>query len=148
MKILYVCTGNTCRSPMAEGITNALAKETDQDILALSAGLYPLVGEPVSEEAVVAVAHRINISLHRARVVTKELVEVADWVWAMTEVHKEELIYRYPEWKDKIFTLAEAAGETKDVADPYHQSQAVYDATVLQLEKYIIKALDRCKPKN
>ena len=92
MNILYVCTGNTCRSPMAEGITNAIAKEEGKEILALSAGLYPLVGEPVSEEAVVATSKRTDISSHKARLVTKELLEAADQVWAMTESHKEELL--------------------------------------------------------
>ena len=143
MKILYVCTGNICRSPMAEGITNAIAKEENKDVLALSAGLYPLVGEPVSGEAVEAVGNKIDISSHRARAVTPDLLEAADWVLAMTLAHKEELVYRYPEWKDKIKTLAEMAGEKVDVADPYRQPQSVYDETVTQLEKYIVMALNR-----
>ena len=67
MNILFVCTGNTCRSPMAEGITRALAAEQHKDVTTVSAGLFAAYGAKPTEQAVVAVRSIADISDHESR---------------------------------------------------------------------------------
>ena len=74
MNILFVCTGNTCRSPMAEGITRALAAEQHKDVTTVSAGLFAAYGAKPTEQAVVAVRSIADISDHESRPLTMELV--------------------------------------------------------------------------
>ena len=80
MNILFVCTGNTCRSPMAEGITRALAAEQHKDVTTVSAGLFAAYGAKPTEQAVVAVRSIADISDHESRPLTMELVNAADLI--------------------------------------------------------------------
>ena len=78
-EILFVCTGNTCRSPMAEGITNALAARTGLTVIARSAGIAAFEGCAATEEAETAAAeHGADISGHRSRRLTAEMCRSAD----------------------------------------------------------------------
>ena len=74
MNILYVCTGNTCRSPMAEGITRALATELGLDVNVVSAGLFAAYGAKPTEEAVIAIQSIADISDHESRPLTMNFV--------------------------------------------------------------------------
>ena len=80
MNILFVCTGNTCRSPMAEGITRALAAEQHKDVTTVSAGLFAAYGAKPTEQAVEAVRSIADISDHESRPLTMELVNAADLI--------------------------------------------------------------------
>ena len=92
MNILFVCTGNTCRSPMAEGITRALAAEKHKDVTTVSAGLFAAYGAKPTEQAVVAVRSITDISNHESRPLTMELVNAADLILGMTKDHKSVLL--------------------------------------------------------
>lgn len=142
MKILFVCTGNTCRSPMAEGVARAYAKDMGLDVNVLSAGLFCANGALPTEHAVQAVASIADISEHRSRPLSVEFVNAADLVIGMTEDHKKVLLRQFPMDVDKIKTLAEWGGETEDVEDPFGQSQAVYDACAAQIERLVKRGLE------
>ena len=142
MNILFVCTGNTCRSPMAEGMTRALAKQKGLDVTTLSAGLFAAYGAKVSPEAVIAVKELVDISGHESRPVKVEFIEASDLIIGMTEDHKKVLLRQFPEAADKIKTLAEWGGQSGDVADPYGGSQEVYNQCAEQMYNLINAGLD------
>ena len=128
MNVLFVCTGNTCRSPMAEGLCRPLNKEYKTDVLPLSAGLYAFAGAPVSQEAVLAVQSLADISNHKAREINEEYVEASDIIVAMTENHRQAIKQRFPNFAGRLVLLHELVGETDDVDDPYGLGQAAYTA--------------------
>lgn len=109
-KILFVCTGNTCRSPMAEAIFNSRCPKEYQ---ALSAGLSTSGGKPVSEHSVEALAE-IGLSiLHKSVQITEELVKESDWVVGITSHHAAMLKNLFPSEKGKILSFPD------DISDPY-----------------------------
>lgn len=88
-KILFVCTGNTCRSPMAEGILNKLAGERNLDVFAKSAGISAAEGSPASVNSVkVCEEIGVDISRHRSTQLTNQMFYEADEVVPMTKTHQ------------------------------------------------------------
>ncbi len=144
MNLLFVCTGNTCRSPMGEGIARAVGRDRGVEVVTLSTGLFCVPGAKVSDEAVVAVQELVaeDISAHSSRPLKIDFVKAADYVLAMTEDHKKILLRQFPFDSKKIMTLAEFGGEVGDVEDPFGQSQEVYNRTAKQIFDYVNKGLD------
>lgn len=117
MNILFVCTGNTCRSPMAAALMNKIATEQDLDVRIESAGLFAAGGGMASDNAIKAmIPYGIDLTTHRTQPVTEELIKQCDLILTMTEAHKMVL---EPMAKGKVFTLTEYAGGTGDIPDPY-----------------------------
>lgn len=139
MNVLFVCTGNTCRSPMAEGLFRAINEAKHENHLALSAGLFTAPGAEPTPNAVKAVAGDVDISEHRSRAVSPKFIDAADVVIGMTMDHKNVLLRQYPFDKDKIFTLGEWAGTNEEVEDPFGQDQSVYDACAAQIKQLLEK---------
>lgn len=134
--ILFVCTGNTCRSPMAEYLYQ---KMTGKE--ASSAGLSAKAGEAASENAVLVMRQRgIDLSSHRARQVDVPMLEKADLVLTMTKGHKAMLCYAAPSYAPKIMTLYEWIGKSGDVADPYGGSVDTYEACAKEIERIIYES--------
>ncbi len=115
-KIIFVCTGNTCRSPMAEGILDNIAGE---EVIVISAGIFAS-GEKASANSVAVMKEiGIDISNHISKQLTVSVIEESDIVITMTKAHKNMLISIAEDMQNKIVTLGEWAGEDKDVADPF-----------------------------
>lgn len=115
-KLLFICTGNTCRSAMAEGICRAMAKARGDDVLAASCGLAAFAGDPASGHAVQAAAeYGADLRNHRSRPLNSYIVEEADAVYCMTEGHLARLLALYPDARDKASLLLEG----EDIPDPW-----------------------------
>lgn len=143
MKVLFICTGNTCRSPMAEGLLKDMAKKNNLETEVKSAGVFADDGGHVSENALSALEEMgIDISNHRSQSVNKELVEQADLILTMSKSHKESLILNYPHIKEKVFLLNEYAFDrARDIADPF--GKRLSDYKIVRDE--IMRALSKIK---
>ena len=127
-KLIFVCTGNICRSPMAEGLMRKLlGPKCGWDIS--SAGVCAADGFPASPNAVEAMREKqINISAHRSRHLSPELIEGADLLVTMTRSHCDAILSIAPESAGKVFLLksfgiAECAA---DIYDPFGEALEVY----------------------
>lgn len=137
MQVIFVCTGNTCRSPMAEGIFKSIYG----DDKALSRGLYVPEQISASFNSIKAMEEMdIDISKHRSRQLTVGEAEDCDIIITMTESHKNTIISAYPKFRDKTFTLSEFAGEGGDIKDPYGGDFALYSECAKEIRALILKA--------
>ena len=128
-RVLVVCTGNTCRSPMAEGWLKQ--KLSGKGWRVESAGVAAWGGEPASPEAVEAMRWvGIDISGHRSQALSNSLVGGANYILAMTEGHRREVVRRWPEAGAKTFLVHDfGLGESRDVGDPVGYPVEVYQHT-------------------
>ena len=143
--VLFICTGNVCRSPMAEGIFRH-AVQGRGNYQVLSAGLGAMEGQPPSPYAVQAVKELgIDISGQRSRMLTPDLVQQADFIFGMTHSHIDTVMLLYPQAAEKTFLLREF-DETldwfeKDISDPIGGSYDVYLNCRDQIEQGIVTLL-------
>ena len=129
MNILFVCTGNTCRSPMAEAVFNHLCSEKKSEHKSFSRGLNVIIPQPISSKSIEALKNKnIEIKKTISQQLTNEDVKNADLILTMTSGHKMTLKSVFPEYKEKIYTLNEKAySKESDIADPFGRRQDVYN---------------------
>ena len=136
MKIMFVCTGNTCRSPMAEAIAKSVFPQDEYEII--SRGISVFEGTPASENAQQAAENAgLDLSEHVSRQITEEDIRTSDVIFTMTNAHKQMLLSVCSRLNKPIFSLAEFVGSTEDVSDPYGGSLEIYERSFQQIAEYV-----------
>lgn len=130
-QIIFICTGNTCRSPMAEALFRLHGGEEKTGLRAASAGLYTRDGLPASENAQIAVKELgADITAHRSHALTAEDVKNARYLVCMTGAHYDMLCERFSDCADKVFTLL-----PEDVSDPFGGDLETYRRAAAQIDQ-------------
>lgn len=139
IRILFVCTGNTCRSPMAQALAEQWLKEhnLENEAVVSSAGLAAFPGLPASPAAVAVIKKRnLKIDGHNSRLLDGRTVSETDIIFVMTSGHRQHLLSIFPQTEGKVKMLS-----TDDIRDPFGGSPEDYERCAAQLEQAIGQAL-------
>ena len=149
LMILLVCTGNTCRSPMAEAMLRdkmerrfaGRLRSGAVPFVVASAGLSAFPGGAASPEAITAMKERsLDLNQHQSQPLTERALEQADLVLTMTGNHRAAIVDQMPQYAEKVHLLS---GSNADVSDPFGGSQAVYSECAAQIDGYLDGWIDR-----
>lgn len=143
MKILFVCTGNTCRSPMAQIVGEKLINGIEFD----SAGVFAIDGTEISDNAKKVLLEKgYNFGDFKSKRVTKEIFKDFNLILTMTQEQKEILKTFFLEEKDKIYTLKEYNSDKEEfgeIPDPFGGDLQIYTKILLDIELEILKLKSR-----
>jgi protein-tyrosine-phosphatase len=143
--VLFVCTGNICRSPMAEALFRDLVKDRS-DYKVGSAGVAAMPGQPASQHTADILKERgIDVKGFRSRPLTQELIRSATHIFTMAGHHLEILEMDFPEAAEKAYLVSEFCADDRlrgeDVHDPIGMGRRAYDETRDSLEKMLPSVL-------
>lgn len=143
--IMFVCTGNICRSAMAEKMLDKRAKEEKIDIEVYSCGTYAENGDYPTWEAIETMKeYNIDITSHRATNISKSNIGNMDVILCATKNHKNIVLQLYPQLEGKVYTMKEYVGKIEnglDISDPWGYSIEIYRKCASEIEEIIEKII-------
>ena len=150
--ILFVCTGNSCRSVMADVLFKRMAADKNEKYSVGSAGVFAMDGYPPTQETIrVMNEEGVDVSGHRSRRLTFDLVRAADKIYVMEFVHKAAVLSSWPETLEKVFLMTEFSSNPKkkkeeiNIPDPIHRADLFYKevlGTIRDCVQNIVKNLE------
>lgn len=149
MNLLFLCTGNTCRSPMAAALAEKMWAEAGISVTVASAGINAAEGEPASTHAATVMREQgLDISSHRSRRVTRKMADDADYIYTMTSVHASALSARFPFASGKTRVLGGSSKDGKNnvvtgITDPYGGSLAIYRACAAMIAEKLCEVIQK-----
>lgn len=130
-QVIFICTGNICRSAMAEGyLKYKLKKMNIQDVIVTSAGIHTMNGESATSFAIEAIKrYKVDISNHKSTTIECSNIDKADYIIVMTNRHKKEILSRYIDCENRVHLLKEYldSADYIDIDDPWGLSLDVYN---------------------
>ncbi|MCA9949915.1 MAG: hypothetical protein KDE48_09730 [Anaerolineales bacterium] len=144
--ILFICTANICRSPVAEALLkDRLNKRGLLDWTVSSAGTWAQQKRAASQNSVIVAQnlYGLDISEHAARMVELSHLANADLVLCMETGHAEALRFEFHEYADKVFLLSQMVGPAFSIEDPYGGPLKAYESMARELEDIIDRGLDK-----
>lgn len=144
--VLFVCTANQCRSPMAEALMKDYIKRMDLqgNWVVQSAGTWAENGHPATPSGVKAMAQRgLDTRSHQSQGITKDLLNRFDLILTMESGHKEAIQIEFPEYSNKVYMLSEMSGVTINIEDPIGGTLEDYMNTANEIEEWISKGLPK-----
>jgi len=147
-KIVFICTGNICRSAMAHGYMQKKLKDVglEEKYIIESAGTNAYTGDRATDFACeVMKKYDTDLSNHRATYIEESDINEADIILCMTQSHKVKVLNRYPKLEEKVYTLKEYLGETDyiDIDDPWGYSLDVYKECAREIVYYVDKLIKK-----
>lgn len=133
--VLFVCVGNVCRSPVAEGLLKHYSEKYNLGLRVASAGVHALVGEPAQPYSIeVAKENGIDISEHRAEQITQEMVFNHEIIIVLDEIIRKDVINRYPFAAGKVKKLGFLNNDI-DIEDPYKKGKGEFVGMYSEVER-------------
>ncbi len=143
-RVLFICTANICRSPMAMGLLRQRAASQPDQWIVESAGTWTEGGEPAAARTVQVLRNRgIDLSNFQSRIVTGEMLRSFDLILTMEKGHKEAIKIEFPDLADRIFLLSEMINQDYDIDDPIGKPVSAFEETARDIDEILVRGFPK-----